>query len=766
VGGWVVKPALDRIESGGERVALEPRAMDILIYLAQHPGKVISSDEFITELWDGRIVGENTLYQWIHLLRKALGDDPQNPAYIVTIPKKGYRLIADVGLPRTRVRRLVALVSAALIALVTALYFIQALYFIHWRAPDPDVVNLPAVTEEAQSPSIAVLPFEDLSPDESGRAFAGGMHEAVLTMLANITSIRVISRTSVLAYQNTRGNLKDIGTDLSATHIIEGTVQRQGDRLRVNIQLIDAKTDEHLWAQSYDRELTAANFFSIQSEIASAVSRNFEMELSAGEQARLSSPPTKDFAAYEAYLLGKHLLAKRTRPSMADAAGYFLEAIAIDSNFALAYVGLADAYTLLDWYGEDPSEALPAKAMMAIDKALSLDNRLGEAYASLGSVLTGTDNIRALAAFERSIELNPNYATAYSWYADLLREMGRLDDALLQFEKALELDPLSAIINAEKAFILEEAGRFEEALAQYNRVITIDPNFRMVYLDLATLYRNAFGRNDEAIRLLYKEVAVLNATAEPVPLYRAGVYGDLAFSYVDIGGDAEAQDWIERCLELDPESAGANYSKVKLRLIRGDVSDEADYPPELLLLNGVLDTSNFRHINKVQRLFRNYDLRAGRYASARNRYARSFPELLETSPPEVNKTNFRAAIDLAPVLVGTVETERKEQLLDGSMQVIESMPRLGYYGYQITDVMIHALRGEEEQALAALREAIDEGWRHEARYLLEFEPNLFSLHGNLDYQAMLAEVRGDLAAQLARVREMDDSIDPQTLGND
>ena len=604
--------------------------------------------------------------------------------------------------------------------------------------------------------SVAVLPFVDLSADEGDTLFSDGMHAEVLTKLGKLAAVKVISRNSVMGYRSASNDLRTIGEELGVNTIMEGRIQRMGDRLRVNVQLIDVSTDEHLWAGTFDRELTASNMFAIQSEIASAVAQAFGIELSVDEQRQISSLPTENMAAYEAYLMGKHLLAKRTIPAMTESAEFFQQAITLDPDYALAYVGLADAFYVLEWWGDSPSEELLVKSRDALDRALELDDSLGEAYASLGAHLEFTNLGQSENAYQRSIELSPNYATAYHWYGTTLRQLtGRLEEAGILFERARELDPLSAIINAEIGTYLEELGHFDEARAQLDKVLTIDPGLGEIYSDLAALVNTAYRRIDEALAHLHKEIFTLGTSVLAEPLSVAWVYVNIAQLYLQIGADDKAVFWIDKALDLAPDHIGARIAMLKLRLLQGEEFEWTNYPREPPQTHRGLGPYDLLQLRDVERLVLYHDLRAGQYAQARERYAQYYPELLQAGPPEVKRQNYAEAINLALVLAGTGEEDRAKRLLADSLRIIESMPRLGRYGFQIADVLIYAIQGEREKTLAALREAIDEGWQFNARYILEFEPSLFSLHPDPEYQAMVAEVQAELAEQLTRVQEME-----------
>ena len=281
-------------------------------------------------------------------------------------------------------------------------------------------------------PSVAVLPFENRSREADDAFFVDGIHDDILTQLTKVGALKVIARTSVEQFRDTKLTTREIGEKLGVTKVLEGGVQRAGDRVRINVQLIDAHTDAHLWADNYDRELNAANIFAIQSEVAAAIADALKATLTPAERKHLSAIPTKNLEAWETYQLGKQRMARRTTEALADAEGFFQQAIDRDPNFALAYVGLADTLLLQVGYGGVELEAVIARAKMLVAKAQSLDPGLAEAIVSSALLAEAlNDPSRAEAEFRRAIELNPNYATAHQWYSGLLQYLGRTDDALV-----------------------------------------------------------------------------------------------------------------------------------------------------------------------------------------------------------------------------------------------------------------------------------------------------------------------------------------------
>ena len=278
------------------------------------------------------------------------------------------------------------------------------------------------LAQDTPANSIAVLPFSNMSAAQENAEFlAAGLHDDLLTLLSKIGDLKVISRTSVARYRNTEKGLRQIGAELGVSKIMEGGVQRAGDRVRINVQLIDAVTDEHLWAESYDRKITAENLFGIQNEIAVAIAGALKTELSARDRATLGSVPTDNLEAYQAYLLGKQRMITRSSTALGSAVEYFEKSIKLDPDFAPAHAGLADAYMLLGDYGNLSRAEMTAKATAALEQALLLDDQLATAHTSLGAIRAKNGDIAgAEAAFQRAIDTDQNHATAYHWYADVL----------------------------------------------------------------------------------------------------------------------------------------------------------------------------------------------------------------------------------------------------------------------------------------------------------------------------------------------------------
>ena len=713
---------------GKERIPVQAKVFDLLAYLIEHRDRVASTDELFEALWPGVNVGPAALSRAVHKAREVVGDDGEHQTILSTEYGRGFRFVADatvvapadaVATPPSRPRvRLAALAGVAATLLVVV---------IAWLLARP-------LAESAPARSVAVMPFANVSQEPAAEPFANGIYDDILTHVSKIRDLKVIARTTMEQLDPNLG-IREIGTKLGVAAVLEGGVQRAGDRVRINVQLIDCETEAHLWAENYDRELTAANIFAIQREIAMSVAEALRAKMSAEEQDRIATAPTANLAAYQAYLLGKHRMAKGTTAAMLDAMDYFQQAIELDPNFALAYVGLADTYIeQADRRGLKKEKAL-AKAQAATEKALALDDRLGEAYNSLAGIKDEQGDLEgAEATYQRALELNPNYATAYHWYGILLRQLDRPEEALAFHLRAIELDPLSAVLMVNVADDLRVLGRFEESLAWLEDAVEIEPGFSG---SLGFHHLEVSGRLDEAVVWFVKAMALDPGN----PNYPA----QLGLIFLNLGDPGEAKYWIERSIGLGPENFWPNHAMQILHLYQGEEEAIFDYarryPPDSPGSNVYLF------------LLRNQELSAGRYAEARALYEEAYPELLNEDDPTVGHMNWKAAVDLALVLAKTGEQDRADLLLDRAFEFIQIHPRRDWYWWAQWE--IYAVRGEKQKALAALRRDIDEGWRSDWWYDFKHDPNLESLRGEPEFRAMREEIEADMAAQLERVRQME-----------
>ena len=403
------------------------------------------------------------------------------------ITPEGIKLESEIEPTKSIARR----TGRKIVAVTIALAVVAAGLFVYQLVRSKLTVT-PQQSEAATvapNKSIAVLPFDNLSRDPDNAYFCEGVQDEILTRLAKVADLKVISRTSTQHFKSTPDNLPQIAKQLGVAHILEGSVQKAGDQVRVNVQLINALTDAHLWADTYDRKLT--DIFAVESEIAKTIAETLQARLTGSEKSSIAKTPTVNTEAYELYLRGKFFAEKRTGADLRKSIEYYDQAIAKDPNYALAYVGLADSHLLLSAiYGAiSPKESIPP-AKAALKKALELDDSLAQAHASSGLLATlELDLDRAIRELERAIQLNPNYATAHHWLALPLMAIGQLDRAIVEAKRAIELDPLSLICNSDLGWIYFYARRYDEAEAQARKTLEMDSRFLVAHYYLGEVFQ-------------------------------------------------------------------------------------------------------------------------------------------------------------------------------------------------------------------------------------------------------------------------------------
>ena len=527
----------------GVRLKLQDQPFQVLALLLERAGDVVTREELRQRLWpaDTFVDFDTGLNSAVKKLRDVLADSADQPRYIETIPRRGYRFIAPLvdASPATvpssepEIQEIASFQPASSVvstaeefsftrlrllfgAAMLLLLFVAV--FLVYRNTGAGGARRPEIK------SLAVLPLKNLSGDASQEYLADGMTEALIGRLSEIHNIRVVSRTSVTRFKDTHLSVPEIARTLQVDAVVEGSVIREGNRIRVHAQLIRAATDEHFWSEAYDRDLR--DVLSLQSDVAQSIARKVEVTISGEEHARLSTARAVDPEAYEAYVKGRYYWNKRTADSMPKAALYFEQAISKDPGFGAAYSGLADCNSGLAWHGfMSPAAVLP-KAYAAAQKAVEIDPQSAEAHASLALVLNHKwDWAGAEAEFKRALELNPQYANAHHWYGDYLSIQGRHDEALVEAKRALELDPLNLMIGTWVALRYYLARRYDGAIEQSRNTVDLDPNFAAAHLILGESYVQQ-GKHKEGLDELQKAASLSGGS----PLYTAQVGVPLALA--------------------------------------------------------------------------------------------------------------------------------------------------------------------------------------------------------------------------------------------
>ena len=493
--GFELDLGAGRLSRSGRVLKLERIPMEILLLLVQQRGELVTREQIVERVWgkDIYLDTDNSINGAIRKVRQVLKDDPEQARFIQTISGKGYRFIAPIieagaeaevsaPIPATelpaveesdgrfgRGRWIVGALAALVLIVAVAAYF-------RWTTSQ---AKLPRTHERTM---LAVLPFENLTGDAGQEYFSDGMTEEMITRLGSLDPdhLGIIARTSVMHYKHSQEQLRQIASELGVQYVLEGSVMRDADQVRITAQLIQMKDQTHIWARQYDRQLK--DLLTLQSEIAQEISD--EIQTSLGD--RKSSAPAvepalspQEYEAYNLYLEGQYFWNKRTVSGFQQAINYFQQATAKDPNYARAYAGLADTYSLMAGYSGAPSSGFVPQARAAALRALQLDDKLPEAHAALALIVQNHDYDWETAEreFKRAIELNPNYATAHQWYAEHLTWRGRFDEALRESERARQLDPLSLIIASDNGATLYYARQYDRAIAQLAKVREMDPDF-------------------------------------------------------------------------------------------------------------------------------------------------------------------------------------------------------------------------------------------------------------------------------------------------
>jgi TolB-like protein/DNA-binding winged helix-turn-helix (wHTH) protein/tetratricopeptide (TPR) repeat protein len=483
----------------GAKIRLQEQPLQVLQILLKQPGKVITREELQRRIWpsDTFVDFDHGINNAIKRLREALGDTAETPRYIETLPRRGYRFIGILN-----------------------------------PVADP---SLRAIR------SVVVLPLEDLSGDAEQEYFADGLTEALITSLAKIRALRVVSRTTAMQYKKPNRSLPDIARDLHVDGVVEGTVLRSGDRVRISAQLIDARTDSHVWAESYDRDLR--DILAVHSELARSIAGQIQITFTPGEQRQLGRGRPVDPEAYEAYLKGRHHWNRRSADDLKKAINYFQHAIEKEPNYAPAHTGLADCAGIAGFWSFAPPAEGCRKAKAAALKSLEIEET-AEARASLGWAVLHYDWDLSAAEreFQRAIEENPLYATAHQWYGHCLGCMGRFEEAFAELGRAIELEPLSLIISTSYAGVSWLGRQWDQAIEQTKKTLDLDPSFAPGLFACARSY-DCKGVPESAIAYAQEAVKLSHST-------QLFFIADLGHAYASAGKKEEAMDVLQQLKEI------------------------------------------------------------------------------------------------------------------------------------------------------------------------------------------------------------------------
>jgi TolB-like protein/DNA-binding winged helix-turn-helix (wHTH) protein/lipoprotein NlpI len=529
-----------RLTKSGFRIRLQDQPFQVLALLLQRQGTIVTRDELKEKLWasDTFVAFDDGLNTAIRKLRTALNDVADNPRFVETVPRIGYRFIASVtvsgentrpasthssdhapssipvagartGQPNApksatalpgsvqtpsrntalRLRWAIVAVAAIVVLLVAVLAF--------RKGTKPNAASVP----RAEFQSIAVLPLQNMSTDPAQEYFADGMTDEIITDLAKLAGPKVISRTSAMQYKGTHKSIPEIARELNVGAVVEGSVERSGERMRVRIQLIQASSDHHLWAESYDRQLS--DVLQLEADLAQDIARQIQLHLTDQQQRDLASRQPLNPQAFQDYLQGRQYWAMRTDESLSKAIEYFDRAISEDPGNARSFAGLAQCYIVLPMLTQARQAETERKAREAAQKALSLDESLAEAHLAIAEVNFYQDwNFSAAEKeFRRTLALNPNYATGHQWYGEFLSVLGRHQEAIREVETATALDPLSAIVHHQAGQSFQQARQYDRAIQEYEQALKLNPNLYVSYEAMYWAYRRQ-GKYEAALQAM------------------------------------------------------------------------------------------------------------------------------------------------------------------------------------------------------------------------------------------------------------------------
>jgi TolB-like protein/DNA-binding winged helix-turn-helix (wHTH) protein/tetratricopeptide (TPR) repeat protein len=611
IGEWTVYPTLDSISRGGESQKLEPRAMRLLLCLADAAGEVVSVDRLLADVWADVVVGTASVYQAVSQLRKNLGDVDPNPTYIATVPRKGYRLIApvqQVGTPtqtppatpvlpsRTRAASRAWIITGAAAVLVLAAFSFWASGA--WRASrNRHEGESPATLVLISDKSIAVLPFADMSEKKDQEYFSDGLSEELIDMLAKVPGLRVPARTSSFYFKNKQTQVSDIARELRVAHVLEGSVRRAGNKLRITAQLIRVDTGYDIWSETYDRPLD--DIFKIQDEIATAVVAALKIKL-AGGQTAAGGHGTTNPGAYNAFLLGRQLYIQSAEAGYRLAIEAYQKAISLDPRYADAYAELAMAQYYL---GDDTGDlALEQSAEQAAQKAIDIDQHLASGYTARGYLRFNMryDWVGAEADFKQALALDPTDSRLFRRYASMLNQIGRTEDAAALLQKGLEQDPLDASTWTGLADALMASRNYPAAYAAVYRALALRPadkssSFQLACLQLvdgkvhealATFQANSFPIfRDTGVAMAEHTLGDTRSSQQALDRLIAAAAADAAYQIAQVyawrGEKDKAFEWLERAYRQQD----GGLTSIKTDLLLASLRSDPRYPSMLRKLN-------------------------------------------------------------------------------------------------------------------------------------------------------------------------------------
>jgi TolB-like protein/DNA-binding winged helix-turn-helix (wHTH) protein len=764
VGDWSVDTSIDTISRGGESVKLEPRTMRLLICLIDSAGAVVSMERLLTEVWSGVVVGSASVYQAVSQLRKILGDTDPEPSYIATVPRKGYRLVAPVrrgaavasgagavpvpgtslplesgAAPRSSTAQLPGEVAPADVpasdpgvkrrptAIVLGGLVVIGLVAVAWIP-----LRRLLVTDVAAA-SIVVLPFVDMTADKHDQPFCDGLTEELSNWLAQIPALRVVARTSAFSFRGQDQDVRKIGKALDTNHILEGSMRRSGDHMRVTVQLIDARNGYHLWSADYDRPMD--DTIKMQEDISRSVAETLEIRLTADTSQRFAARRSTNPQAYQWYLLARQYQQERTVASNDRAIGLYRQVLTADPKFALAYTGLAYALLNQNWLADRPINEIAAEAEPLLNTALSLDSGLADIYAVRGALRAEQfRNDAAVHDLDRAVTLNPNDSAAFAELGRLyLGNLGQPRDALINFIQAGDLDPLNLMPQAQRCVALQDLARFEEAAAACSRARALQPQGYWP-LTVTSWLASAQGRLDEALR--WNDLA-LKAAPDVFELYR-----ERATFFLTLGLAPRARETLQSARTATNDDEAVNDEMSAVAYFEGGPA----------ALRAHLAATHLEASAHAGRLLSAayYRVMVGDVSEAKGLVERALqaadfvPEALQ-SPWDLARWGHSDDLTIALVELRGGDRGSALRRLDTLAATLDQLTRNGEQRFGVDELRatVLAQRGDADGAMKSLARAAEKGWRR--AWWAAREPDVAALWARGDFRDLIARVGGSNA---------------------
>ncbi|MBP9593084.1 MAG: tetratricopeptide repeat protein [Steroidobacteraceae bacterium] len=738
VGDWVVVPTRDLLVHGDEQVKIEPRTMEVLRRLARQPGAVVSQAELEADVWSGVIVTSQSVYQAIAQLRRVLGDNSRTPTYIETVPRRGYRLVASVtplepepagagpvpSPSAEMLRRDPApvrhahtdrhrVVYAALVGALVLLVAVGGYYWPKWQS--------------RRGSSIAVLGFDDLSDDRSQSYLANVLVEELTNALGQVRDLRVAARDSARVAARDGDDAAAMGRRLGVDHVLQGSVRRVGDRIRVVAVLVESESGYEKWSRTFERP--AAAMARLPADIAGAAAGAVGLALVGDPGIRGSRAGTRSPTAYDYYMLGQQRFSERTPFALEEAERYFQQAIEADPAFAAAYAALADVHVAEFYFANRQFSETLDLVLPLVDEALEIDPAFGFAHALLGwARLEQGDFVQARVNLARAIELAPNDAKAHLWLGIALLADARPRESLVELDRALEIDPLNAILHVRRALTLDALGRNRAAIEAASRAVTLAPRHPNPHWTLALI---ATSRGDLGQAIAHYEAAL---ALDPS---RSDLRVQLATLLLDSGMETAARRQLAEAARLAQSSQAFLTAQAYLALLAGNREELASIAESLASVDPrnrylMMDAANLMAL-------------AGEAGKAIELYDRVLAENPDSALNDL--WMIRWGLETAPSCLAwsysaTQRLAERRQLIDRVDRFLLEAQQRGvrYWGIPYQRAALAALKGDTTNALARLEEAAATGWRR--TWWARTDPALASLRSMPEFELLLDRLHG------------------------